>query len=122
MNDFSITKDRRVFLDGTEVKGVLGFRVLIEAGKNPEVELRVSVGSIAIDGYTDVFKGAEEPVLALDREAMARYFTDRHSGASTKELVDELRTRDGVETHVVGPNASMTVEAEGPAIILSVID
>ncbi len=66
MNDFSVTKDRRVFLDGAEVKGVLGVRVLIEAGKDPEVELRVAVGSITIDDYTDAFKGAEEPVPKLE--------------------------------------------------------
>ena len=69
-----------------------------------------------------LFKVIEEPKLVLDRKVLARYFADRYSGASTKELVDELRTRDGVEAHAVGPNASMTVKAEGPAIILSVID
>lgn len=66
VNDFSVTKDRRVFLDGAEVKGVLGVRVFIEADKDPEVELRVAVGSITIDGYTDVFKGVEDPVLKLE--------------------------------------------------------
>lgn len=56
MNEFAIAKDRRVFLNGAEVKGVLGVRVLIEAGKDPEVELRVAAKSIAIDGYMDAFK------------------------------------------------------------------
>ena len=72
--------------------------------------IQVSAILLALQGQQNAV-----PKLVLDREAMARYFVDRNSGASTKELVDELRTRDGVETHVVGPNASMTVEAEGPA-------
>lgn len=52
-NDFSITKDGRTFLNGTELKGVLGLRLLIEAGKDPEVEIRVAISSIDVDGYTD---------------------------------------------------------------------
>ena len=65
MDDFSVTNDRRVFLDGTEIKNVLGFRVLSEAGKDPEVELRVAVRSITIDGYTDAFKEPEAQSLKL---------------------------------------------------------
>lgn len=52
-NDFSITKDGRTFLNGTEIKGVLGLRLLVESGKDPEVELRVAISSIDVDGYTD---------------------------------------------------------------------
>nr|DAN54818.1 MAG TPA: hypothetical protein [Caudoviricetes sp.] len=52
-NDFSITKDGRTFLNGIELKGVLGLRLLIEAGQDPEVELRVAISSIDVDGYTD---------------------------------------------------------------------
>lgn len=52
-NDFSITKDGRTFLNGIELNGVLGLRLLIEAGQDPEVELRVAISSIDVDGYTD---------------------------------------------------------------------
>ena len=52
-NDFSITKDGRTSLNGIELKGVLGLRLLIEAGQDPEVELRVAISSIDVDGYTD---------------------------------------------------------------------
>lgn len=60
MNDFKVTKDRRVFIDGTEIKRCLGFSINAEAGKDPEVLLRVSVGSIDIDGYTDLWTKRKE--------------------------------------------------------------
>lgn len=41
---------------------------------------------------------------------------------STKELVEELKQREGVETHVIGPSALITVQADGPATVLVVID
>ena len=44
------------------------------------------------------------------------------SQLSTKELVDELKKREGVETHMVGPSAVVHVTADGPAIVLVVID
>lgn len=40
----------------------------------------------------------------------------------TYELVNELKKREGVERHEIGPNASLTVHTEGPAIVLVVID
>lgn len=44
------------------------------------------------------------------------------SQVSTEELVKELRKRDGVETHMIGPSASLAVKADGPAIVFVVID
>lgn len=41
---------------------------------------------------------------------------------STKALVDELRTREGVSEHVAEPYQDIEVSANGPAIILVVID
>lgn len=41
---------------------------------------------------------------------------------STKELVEELKQREGVEAHIIGPSALITVQADGPAIVLVVID
>lgn len=41
---------------------------------------------------------------------------------STKELVEELKQREGVEAHIIGPSALISVQADGPAIVLVVID
>lgn len=60
MNDFKVTKDRRIFIDGTEIKHCLGFSVAAVACKDPEVLLRVSVGSIDIDGYTAAWTKQKE--------------------------------------------------------------
>lgn len=40
----------------------------------------------------------------------------------TKSLVDELRSREGVETTIAEPYEDVTVSANGPAIVLVVID
>lgn len=37
-------------------------------------------------------------------------------------LVEELKLREGVETHIIGPSASINVKADGPAVVLVVID
>jgi len=54
MNEFKVTEDRRIFLNGIEVKRCLGFQIDSNAGSDPEVVLRVAVDRIDIDGYTDV--------------------------------------------------------------------
>lgn len=41
---------------------------------------------------------------------------------ATWELVAELKKREGVETHMIGPSASIEVKADGPAIVLVVTD
>lgn len=41
---------------------------------------------------------------------------------TTKELVEELKNREGVSLAVVGPYESRTVDVEGPAVVLIVID
>lgn len=50
--DFKVTKDRRVLLNGFEIPECLGFQVIVEAGEDPEVVLRVSCESVSVDGYT----------------------------------------------------------------------
>ena len=40
----------------------------------------------------------------------------------TYELVKELKKREGVETHMIGPSACVTVKADGPAVVFVVID
>ena len=44
------------------------------------------------------------------------------SQAATCELVEELKLREGVETHTAGPNQDITVSVNGPAMVLVVID
>lgn len=44
------------------------------------------------------------------------------SDVKTCELVVELKRREGVEAHMVGPSASIAVKADGPCIVLVVID
>lgn len=41
---------------------------------------------------------------------------------STKELVDELKEREGVKTIIAEPYEKKTVDLEGPAIVLVVTD
>lgn len=40
----------------------------------------------------------------------------------TCELVEELKTREGVETTIAEPYEDITVAANGPAIIFKIID
>lgn len=44
------------------------------------------------------------------------------SAIQTCELVAELKRREGVEAHMAGPSASIAVKADGPCIVLVVID
>lgn len=44
------------------------------------------------------------------------------AGVSTKNLVAELQTREGVETHTAGPNQELLLKADGPVVILTVTD
>lgn len=44
------------------------------------------------------------------------------SDISTCKLVEELKTREGVETTIAEPYEDITVTASGPAIILKIID
>lgn len=40
----------------------------------------------------------------------------------TYELVEELRKREGVEAHYAEPHEDLSVDVNGPAIVLVVID
>lgn len=40
----------------------------------------------------------------------------------TCELVEELKGREGVETHTAGPDARLEVKADGPVVVLVVVD
>ena len=41
---------------------------------------------------------------------------------TTRDLVEELREREGVEVRLVGPSETLAVETDGPAIVLIVTD
>ena len=41
---------------------------------------------------------------------------------STKEIVEELKRREGVETKTAEPYQDVTVQVNGPAIVLVVTD
>lgn len=41
---------------------------------------------------------------------------------TTEELVNELMTREGVETTIAEPYENVVVAANGPAMILKIID
>jgi hypothetical protein len=56
MNKFKVTKDHRIFLNDSEIHGCLGFKIAVNATEDPEVVLRVSCDSVAIEDYTDAFK------------------------------------------------------------------
>lgn len=57
--------------------------------------------------------------LKLDRDDLE--FVQNET-TPTKELVDELMTREGVETTIAEPYEDVVVAANGPAMILKVID
>lgn len=43
-------------------------------------------------------------------------------GVSTRELVEELRQREGVEVTIAEPHKDTQIKVNGPAIVLVVID
>ncbi len=51
MNEFRITQDKRVLLNGKEIPGCTRAVVILEAGCDPEVEFRVAVDQVDIDEY-----------------------------------------------------------------------
>lgn len=91
MRTFEVTRDRRVLLNGAEVDGCLGFEIQVDAGRDPEVVLRVSVDKINIDGYMDAWTTQRESLaniirseLTVDPEVFCR------SNQSPKELLTSI--------------------------------
>ena len=68
--------------------------------------------------------GTEDTLEALDMALTALRPVSREqlSEFKTCELVDELRKREGVETHIAEPYQDATVSVNGPAVVLVVID
>lgn len=62
----------------------------------------------------ELFKAGLDALRPVSREQVSEF--------KTCELVDELRKREGVETHIAEPYQDVTVSVNGPAMVLVVID
>lgn len=62
----------------------------------------------------DAFTLALSALRPVSREQLSEF--------KTCDLVDELRKREGVETHIAEPYQDVTVSVNGPAVVLVVID
>lgn len=58
----------------------------------------------------------------MEQSKEAKCYPNELSNFKTCELVEELKNREGVETHIAEPYANVKVEVDGPAIVLVVID
>ena len=76
--------------------------------------------------YTPSREAAEAVISALDPleiiSALRPVSREQLSEFQTCDLVDELRQREGVETHIAEPYQDVTVSVNGPAVVLVVID
>lgn len=64
--------------------------------------------------YWDAIDMALSALRPVSREQLSEF--------KTCDLVDELRKREGVETHIAEPYQDVTVSVNGPAVVLVVID
>ena len=70
-------------------------------------------------------KRQRERAIELEKvkiKALRPVSWEQVSEFKTCDLVDELRKRDGVETHIAEPYQDVTVSVNGPAVVLVVID
>lgn len=76
--------------------------------------------------YTPSREAAEAVISALDPleiiSALRPVSREQLSEFKTCDLVDGLRKREGVETHIAEPYQDVTVSVNGPAVVLVVID
>ena len=76
--------------------------------------------------YTPSREAAEAVISALDPleiiSALRPVSREQLSEFKTCDLVDELRKREGVETHIAEPYQDVTVSVNGPAVVMVVID
>ena len=64
--------------------------------------------------YLQALQFALSALRPVSREQLSEF--------KTCELVDELKKREGVETHIAEPYQDVTVSVNGPAMVLVVID
>lgn len=70
-------------------------------------------------------KRQRERAIELEKvkiKALRPVSWEQLSEFKTCDLVDELRKREGVETHIAEPYQDVTVSVNGPAVVLVVID
>lgn len=74
----------------------------------------------SIQIYMDTFE--DEAAMEIAIRALRPISREQLSEFKTCVLVDELRKREGVETHIAEPYQDVTVPVNGPAVVLVVID
>ena len=72
------------------------------------------------EDYPEMAKYLQALQIALS--ALRPVSREQLSEFKTCELVDELKKREGVETHIAEPYQDVTVSVNGPAMVLVVID
>ena len=72
------------------------------------------VKAVSMPGARAAHEAAIRALRPVSREQLSEF--------KTCDLVDELRKREGVETHIVEPYQDVTVSVTGPAVVLVVID
>jgi len=72
------------------------------------------VKAVSMPGARAAHEAAIRALRPVSREQLSEF--------KTCDLVDELRKREGVETHIVEPYQDVTVSVNGPAVVLVVID
>ena len=76
-----------------------------------------------LENHTQHFVSVKDLVaLNMAIDALSPVSRERLSEFKTCDLVDELRKREGVETHIAEPYQDVTVSVNGPAVVLVVID
>ena len=64
----------------------------------------------------------QKEVFLLALSALRPVSREQLSEFKTCDLLDELRKREGVETHIAEPYQDVAVSVNGPAVVLVVID
>lgn len=68
------------------------------------------------------YKPTEVEAAKMAIAALRPVSREQLSEFKTCDLVDELRKREGVETHIAEPYQDVAVSVNGPAVVLVVID
>ena len=76
-----------------------------------------------LENHTQYFVPVQDlGALNMALAALRPVSREQLSEFKTCDLVDELRKREGVETHIAEPYQDVTVSVNGPAVVLVVID
>nr|DAT66244.1 MAG TPA: hypothetical protein [Caudoviricetes sp.] len=76
-----------------------------------------------LENHTQYFVPVQDlGALNMAIAALRPVSREQLSEFKTCDLVDELRKREGVETHIAEPYQDVTVSVNGPAVVLVVID